>query len=69
MSAERALRHEMTRTAWTDNSRDRFGLYARAAQRGAPQAQQVADRLHLLVDLQEAVEHELSRQRRLLFYV
>ena len=50
-------------------SRDRFGLYAKAAQRGAPQAQQVADRFHLLVNLQEAVEHELSRQRRLLFYV
>jgi transposase len=50
-------------------SRDRFGLYAKAAQRGAPQAQQVADRFHLLVNLQEAVEHELSRHRRLLFYV
>jgi hypothetical protein len=50
-------------------SRDRFGLYAKAAQRGAPQAQQVADRFHLLVNLQEAVEHELSRQRRLLFFV
>jgi hypothetical protein len=50
-------------------SRGRFGLYAKAAQRGAPQAQQVADRFHLLVNLQEAVEHELSRQRRLLFYV
>jgi Transposase len=43
-------------------------LYARAAQRG-PHAQQVADRFHLLVNLQEAVEHELSRPRRLLFYV
>jgi transposase len=50
-------------------SRDRFGLYAKAAQRGAPQAQQVADRFHLLINLQEAVEHELSRQRSLLFYV
>jgi len=44
-------------------SRDRFGLYARAAQRGAPQARQVADRFHLLLNLREAVEHELSRQR------
>jgi transposase len=50
-------------------SRDRFGLYAQAAQQGAPQARQVADRFHLLFNLKEAVEHELSRQRRLLFYV
>jgi len=50
-------------------SRDRFGLYAQAAQQGAPQARQVADRFHLLLNLGEAVEHELSRQRRLLFYV
>ncbi len=44
-------------------SRDRFGLYAQAAQQGAPQARQVADRFHLLLNLREAVEHELSRQR------
>ena len=50
-------------------SRDRFGLYAQAAQQGAPQARQVADRFHLLLNLGDAVEHELSRQRRLLFYV
>jgi len=50
-------------------SRDRFGLYAQAAQRGAPAARQVADRFHLLLNLREAVEHELSRERRNLFYV
>lgn len=50
-------------------SRDRFGLYAQAARRGAPQARQVADRFHLLLNLGAAVEHELSRQRRHLFYV
>lgn len=50
-------------------SRDRFGLYAQAAHRGAPQAVQVADRFHLLMNLKEAVEYELSRQRRCLFYV
>ena len=32
-------------------------------QRGAPQARQVADRFHLLLNLREAVEYELGRQR------
>ena len=45
-------------------TRDRFGLYAGGAQRGAPQARQVADRFHLLLNLREAVEKELGRQRR-----
>ena len=45
-------------------TRDRFGLYASGAQRGAPQARQVADRFHLLLNLREAVEKELGRQRR-----
>ena len=45
-------------------TRDRFGLYAGGAQRGAPQARQVADRFHLLMNLREAVEKELGRQRR-----
>jgi transposase len=44
-------------------SHDRFGLYAQAAIKGAPQAQQIADRFHLLMNLKEAVEKELSRQR------
>jgi transposase len=35
----------------------------------SPSAQQVADRLHLFINLREAVEHELSRQRLRLFYV
>ena len=45
-------------------TRDRYGLYADAALRGAPQARQIADRFHLLLNLREAVERELGRQRR-----
>jgi transposase len=42
-------------------SRDRCGLYARGAARGAPQARQVADRFHLLQNLRQAIEQQLSR--------
>ena len=34
-------------------SRDRAGEYAAAARRGAPQAQQIADKFHLLLNLRE----------------
>ena len=42
-------------------SRDRAGLFADAARRGAPQARQVADRFHLLKNFRETVERQLGR--------
>jgi transposase len=43
--------------------RDRAGPYAEGASSGAPQAQQVADRWHLLKNLVEVVERILKRNR------
>ena len=43
-------------------SRDRGGIYAEGARRGSPEAQQVADRFHLLKNLREALEPLLSRE-------
>ena len=45
-------------------SRDRCGLYAQGAARGAPQARQVADRFHLLDNLRLTIEQQLSREQR-----
>jgi DNA replication protein DnaC len=42
-------------------SRDRWAAYAQAAQEGAPQAQQVADRWHLLKNLRETMERLFAR--------
>lgn len=44
-------------------TRDRAGAYAEGSRRGAPQAQQIADRFHLLVNLSEAVKQALDRNR------
>jgi transposase len=43
-------------------SRDRGGIYAEGARRGAPQAVQVADRWHLLSNLREALKRLLDRR-------
>jgi transposase len=43
-------------------TRDRARAYAEAAREGAPQAQQVADRFHLGLNLREAVERAVSKQ-------
>jgi hypothetical protein len=41
-------------------SRDRSGLYAEGARVGAPDALQVADRFHLLLNLSTAIERALE---------
>ena len=45
-------------------SRDRCGLYARGVRRGAPHARQVADRFHLLQNLRENIEREMTSVSR-----
>jgi transposase len=66
-------RHADTLAAWladhpsiTVIARDRSPVYAEAATRGAPQAVQVADRWHILKNLQEAVQRFVTRQSHLL---
>jgi hypothetical protein len=45
-------------------SRDRCGLYAEGVRQGALQANQVADRFHLLQNLRQTIEQQLSRAPR-----
>lgn len=47
-------------------TRDRAGAFAEGAQRGAPNAQQVADRFHLLQNLRDAVQRLMDRQQQVL---
>lgn len=42
-------------------SRDHCGSFAQSAHEGAPQARQIADRFHILQNLREAVQAQLSR--------
>jgi transposase len=44
-------------------SRDRGGDYAAAAKKGAPQAQQVADRFHLLQNLRDRLKEVMDRKQ------
>jgi Transposase len=48
----------------TTVSSDRQGVYAEGARRVAPEAVQVADRFHLVLNLTQAVERELAVNRR-----
>lgn len=45
-------------------SRDRCGLYAKAAHEGAPQALQAADRVRLVQDLRQAIEKQMNLHGR-----
>ena len=44
--------------------RDRCGLYSQGAREDAPKARQVADRFHLLQNLREAIEQQMTRVSR-----
>ena len=44
-------------------SRDRAGMYAEGAKRGAPHARQIADRSHLLVNLRDTLKDALARHQ------
>ncbi len=46
--------------------RDRAGAYAEGALRGAPSAQQVADRFHLLQNLREAMQRLMDQHQKVL---
>jgi len=50
-------------------SRDRGGDYAAAARKGAPQAQQVADKFHLLKNLRERLKDLMDRRHSCLLEV
>src|SRR5216684_4604286 len=47
-------------------SRDRGGEYAAAARKGAPQAQQVADKFHILKNLRDGLKELMARKQKVL---
>jgi transposase len=66
-------RKEETLTAWLLThpeidviSRDRGGEYAAAAKKGAPQAQQIADKFHLLKNLRDGLKELMARKQKVL---
>lgn len=68
-----ADRQEETLTAWLllhpeiqVISRDRGGEYAAAARKGAPQAQQIADKFHLVKNLRDGLKDLMARKQKLL---
>ncbi len=48
-------------------SRDRGGEYAAAARKGAPQAQQIADKFHLLKNLRDGLKELMARKQKVLY--
>jgi len=68
-----ADRKEETLTAWLWThpeieviSRDRGGAYAAAAKKGARQAQQIADKFHILKNLREGLKELMARKQKVL---
>jgi hypothetical protein len=66
-------RKEETLTAWLLThpeidviSRDRGGEYAAAARKGAPQAQQIADKFHILKNLRDGLKELMARKQKVL---
>src|SRR5438876_4318366 len=66
-------RQEETLTAWLLThpeidviSRDRGGEYAAAAKKGAPQAQQMADKFHILKNLRDGLKELMARKQKVL---
>ena len=66
-------RKEKTLTVWLLThpeieviSRDRAGEYAAAAKKGAPQAQQIADKFHILKNLRDGLKELMARKQKVL---
>src|SRR6266849_8042709 len=66
-------RREETVTAWLLThpeieviSRDRGGEYAAAAKKGAPQAQPIADKFHLVKNLRDGLKELMARKQKVL---